>query len=104
MPPWLPEPGFGNFADSRRLSDEDLLLIKQWVQSGMPEGDTTEAPKPPVFAKDWQLGQPDLILKVTSPMQVPASGTDLFSNFILPVPITETKYIRAMEIKPGRLE
>ena len=101
MPPWLPEPGFGNFADSRRLSAEDLMLIKSWVDAGMPEGEATEAPKPPVFSMDWQLGPPDLILRVTSPMQVPASGTDLFRNFILPVPITQTKYIRAMEIKPG---
>jgi Flp pilus assembly protein TadD/mono/diheme cytochrome c family protein len=101
MPPWLPEPGFGTFADSRRLSDEDLGLIKTWVEAGMPEGESTEAPKPPVFSKDWQLGPPDLILKVESPMHVPASGTDLFRNFVLPVPITQTKYIRAMEIKPG---
>lgn len=101
MPPWLPEPGFGSFADSRRLPDEDLMLIRQWVKSGMPEGDSTETPEPPTFPTDWQLGQPDLILRVTSPMQVPATGTDLFRNFILPVPITETKYIRAMEIKPG---
>ena len=101
MPPWLPEPGFGNFADNRRLSAEDLTLIKAWVEAGMPEGEPAEAPKPPVFSKDWQLGPPDLILRVTSPMQVPASGTDLFRNFILPVPITQTKYIRAMEIKPG---
>jgi Flp pilus assembly protein TadD/mono/diheme cytochrome c family protein len=101
MPPWLPEPGFGNFADNRRLSAEDLVLIKSWVEAGMPEGEAAEAPKPPVFSVDWQLGPPDLILKVMSPMQVPASGTDIFRNFILPVPITQTKYIRAMEIKPG---
>src|SRR5271156_3280082 len=101
MPPWLPEPGFGNFADSRRLSAEDLSLIKAWVEAGMPEGDSADASKPPAFSKDWQLGPPDLILNVTSPMQVPASGADLFRNFILPVPITQTKYIRAMEIKPG---
>jgi tetratricopeptide (TPR) repeat protein/mono/diheme cytochrome c family protein len=101
MPPWLPEPGFGNFADSRRLSDEDLALIKTWVEAGMPEGESMEALKQPVFSKDWQLGTPDLILRVELPMQVPASGTDLFRNFILPVPITQTKYIRAMEIKPG---
>jgi tetratricopeptide (TPR) repeat protein/mono/diheme cytochrome c family protein len=101
MPPWLPEPGFGNFADSRRLSAEDLMLIKLWVEAGMPEGETVEAPKPPVYSKDWQLGPPDLILRVTFPMQVPASGPDLFRNFILRVPIAQTKYIRAMEIKPG---
>src|ERR1700761_5086350 len=101
MPPWLPEPGFGNFADSRRLPAGDIALLKEWVESGMPEGDFREAPKAPVFSGEWQLGTPDLVLKVASPMQVPASGTDLFRNFILPVPITETKYVRAMEIRPG---
>jgi Flp pilus assembly protein TadD/mono/diheme cytochrome c family protein len=101
MPPWLPEPGFGSFADNRRLPDEDVMLIKAWVEAGMPEGDVKEAPTPPVFSKEWQLGTPDLILKATSAMEVPASGTDLFRNFILPVPIAQTKYIRAMEIRPG---
>jgi mono/diheme cytochrome c family protein len=101
MPPWLPEPGFGNFADSRRLSAEDISSLKEWVEGGMPEGDSREAPKAPIFSGEWQLGTPDLVLKVTSPMQVPATGTDLFRNFILPVPISETKYVRAMEIRPG---
>ena len=101
MPPWLPEPGFGDFADNRRLPDHDLSLIKEWVKIGMPEGNSAEAPKPPVFQKDWELGPPDLILKVTVPTQVPASGPDVFRNFILPLPIAQTKYIRAMQIKPG---
>jgi Flp pilus assembly protein TadD/mono/diheme cytochrome c family protein len=101
MPPWLPEPGFGDFSDSRRLPDSDLRLIQAWVKAGMLEGNPAEAPEPPTFAKDWQLGPPDLILKVTVPMQVPASGPDVFRNFILPVPISDTKYVRAMQIKPG---
>ena len=101
MPPWLPEPGYGNFADDRRLPDEDLRLIKQWVEAGMPEGNPAGAPKPPIYSKDWQLGPPDLVLKVTSPTRIPASGKDLFINFILPVPITQTRYIRAMQIEPG---
>jgi Flp pilus assembly protein TadD/mono/diheme cytochrome c family protein len=101
MPPWLPAPGYGDFAEDRRLPDEDLRLIKEWVAAGMPEGDPTDAPKAPVYSLDWQLGPPDLILKVASPTQVLASGPDVFRNFILPVPITQTKYVRAMEIKPG---
>jgi len=101
MPPWLPAPGYGDFADDRRLPDEDLRLIKEWVKEGMPEGDIADAPNPPVYTSDWVLGPPDLILKVTSPTVIPASGTDRFINFILPVPITRTRYIRAMEIKPG---
>ena len=101
MPPWLPEPGHGDFAGSRRLPDEDVALIRRWVEAGMPEGDAHETPKPPVYASEWALGPPDLIVEVDSPMQVPAEGTDLFRNFVLPVPITETRWVRAMEIKPG---
>ncbi len=101
MPPWRPEPGFGDFADSRRLSKEDVALIKAWVDAGMPEGDAKEAPKAPAYSGDWELGPPDLVLEVDSPTTVQASGTDLFRNFILPVPIKQTRWVRAMEIKPG---
>lgn len=101
MPPWLPEPGHGNFADSRRMSTEDLALIRSWVKDGTPEGNPAEAPPVPTYKSDWQLGPPDLVLEVDSPMQVPASGTDLFRNFILPFPLKQSKWIRAMEIKPG---
>ena len=105
MPPWLPEPGHGNFADSRRMSTDEIALIREWATSGAPEGNPAEAPPPPSYKSDWQLGPPDLILEVgsgvDSPMQVPASGTDLFRNFILPFPLKESKWVRAMEIKPG---
>ncbi len=101
MPPWLPAPGHGEFLDARRLPDEQIARIQKWVAAGMPQGDPAEAPKPPVYSSDWQLGPPDLVLEVDSPTEVPASGTDLFRNFVLPVPITETRWIHAMEIKPG---
>ena len=101
MPPWLPEPGHGDFADSRRMSPDEIALLKQWADSGAPEGNPAEAPATPTYKSDWQLGPPDLILEVESPMQVPASGTDLFRNFILPFPLKESKWVRAMEIKPG---
>jgi len=39
MPPWLPEKGYGDFADERRLTNEQIALIAKWVQSGMPQGD-----------------------------------------------------------------
>lgn len=101
MPPWLPAPGYGDFADDRRLPDKDLELIKEWVEAGMPEGDPKDAPKPPVYTSKWVLGPPDLILKVTSPTQIPPSGPDQFINFVLPVPIKHTEYVRALQIIPG---
>lgn len=101
MPPWLPAPGFGDFANARRLSDEDLALIRTWVKSGMAQGDPSRAPSPPHYDATWQLGKPDLILSIEHPWTLPASGSDVFRNFVLPYTLAQTHYIRAMEILPG---
>jgi Flp pilus assembly protein TadD/mono/diheme cytochrome c family protein len=101
MPPWLPEPGYGDFADVRRLSDPDRALLKRWVNDGMPQGNPQEAPEPPRYDAAWQLGKPDLILNTQRIFTVPAGGTDLFRNLILPYPLKQTHYIRAMEILPS---
>lgn len=101
MPPWLPEPGHGDFADVRRLSDHDVDLFERWVKSGMPQGNPAQAPAPPSYDAMWQLGKPDLILKVAKPYLLNAGGADAFRNFILPYPLVRTHYIRAIEIIPG---
>jgi Tfp pilus assembly protein PilF/mono/diheme cytochrome c family protein len=101
MPPWLPEPQPLKFADERRLSDAQLDLIGKWVDGGMVEGNAAELPRPPRFTEGWQLGEPDLIVKAAKPFVLPASGNDVYWNFILPVPINETRWVRAVEIRPG---
>jgi Flp pilus assembly protein TadD len=101
MPPWLPELGYGDFADVRRLSDHERDLIKLWVDAKMPQGDPAVAPAPPRYDTNWLIGKPDLILKVARPFTLPGGGTDVFRNFILPYPLKQTHYIRAMEIRPG---
>lgn len=100
MPPWLPEHGYGDFADERRLTSEEIALIRKWVSTGMPRGE--EAPPPaPHYDTSWTLGKPDLVLAVEHPATLPASGSDIFLNFVLPYPLDKTHYVRAMEIRPG---
>ncbi|MGC2401541.1 MAG: tetratricopeptide repeat protein [Acidobacteriaceae bacterium] len=101
MPPWLPEPGYGDFADERRLTNEEIAQIAKWVRADMPQGDLSAAPAPPQYSQTWQYGTPDLILSVEHPFTLPASGTDVFRNFVLPYPLKQTHYIRAMEIRPA---
>jgi Flp pilus assembly protein TadD len=101
MPPWLPEPGYGDFADVRRLTDQDQALLKRWITGGMAMGDLKDAPPQPHYDTTWQMGKPDLILKVDKPFTLKAGGTDVFRNLILPYPLKQTHYIRAMEIRPG---
>jgi Flp pilus assembly protein TadD/mono/diheme cytochrome c family protein len=101
MPPWLPAPGYGDFTGDRRLSDEDRALIRKWVEAGAPEGNPSEAPPAPHYNAAWQLGQPDLVLSVERPYTLRASGSDVFRNFVLPYPLAQTHFIRAMEILPA---
>jgi Tfp pilus assembly protein PilF/mono/diheme cytochrome c family protein len=101
MPPWLPEPQDVKFADERRLSDDQIAKIRMWVDQGMLEGKPSDLPPKPKFVEGWQLGQPDLILKAEKPYMLQANGIDQYWNFIFPVPIHETRWVRAVEIHPG---
>jgi tetratricopeptide (TPR) repeat protein len=101
MPPWKPEPGHGDFADARRLSDVQIQLIQRWAVSGWPEGDPAEAPPPPPQADGWQLGSPDLLLTMDRPFTVPAGGDDIYRHFVIPIAVTETRFVRAWELRAG---
>jgi tetratricopeptide (TPR) repeat protein len=101
MPPWLPEPGPLRFTDERRLSPGEIATLERWVSDGMKEGNKADAPAVPRLAAGWQLAQPDLVLTAPKAFQIPATGADVYRNFILPIPFTGTRYIRAVEIRPG---
>src|ERR1700739_1768195 len=38
MPPWKAAPGFGDFADARVLSAEQIATLKSWADTGATEG------------------------------------------------------------------
>jgi tetratricopeptide (TPR) repeat protein len=101
MPPWLPEPGYGEFVGERRLSDYQIKLIEQWAESGAAEGALSDLPKAPKFNEGWQLGPPDLVVKLPVAYTLAAEGTDVFRNFVIPAPVSMTRYLKAVEILPG---
>jgi len=101
MPPWLPEAGYGQFADTRRLSAVEIKTFADWVAQGAPEGPPGETPPAPRFEGGWQLGAPDLVLEAPASFSLPASGPDVFWNFVFRVNAPETRYVRAIEIRPG---
>jgi mono/diheme cytochrome c family protein len=100
MPPWLPVPGYGDFAGERRLTEQQIRTIAAWLHAGMPEGGTP--PPAPQFSSGWQLGRPDLILDAPRAFHVPPDGPNLFWNFIFQPRISSIKYVRAVEIRPGK--
>ncbi|MBO0799353.1 MAG: hypothetical protein J2P31_11085, partial [Blastocatellia bacterium] len=101
MPPWKADQGDYEFQGDRRLSVEQIELIREWVAAGAPEGDPKDAPAAPAFTDGWQLGKPDLIAKMSEAYEVPADGPDIYRNFALPLGLTEDKWVRAIEFRPG---
>lgn len=101
MPPWKPVPGFGTFVDERRLSQDQIESLRRWADAGAPMGDSTLVPEPPKFPDGWQLGEPDLILRMSDAYTLPAEGVDVFRNFVLHGGTDETRYVSAFEFRPG---
>ena len=99
MPPWKPEPGYGDLAGARRLSDRDLELIARWTRSGMPEGEPRDLPRR-ADVGDWQLGAPDLVVAMPEPYVLAADGGDVFRTFAVPISIPAGRYVRGVEFSP----
>ena len=101
MPPWLPEAGFGEFVGERRLTAVQIATLAAWAESGAAEGDAADLPNPPVATEGWALGEPDLTVTLPSPYTLPADGPDVFRNLVMPLPVSETRWVKTVELRPG---
>ena len=101
MPPWHAETGHVEFLNARVLSAAQIATLQAWHQQGMPEGEPARLPKPPTFTAGWQLGQPDLIVKMDQPFKIYAEGRDIYRNFVFPLNLTEDKWVKAVEFRPS---
>jgi hypothetical protein len=100
MPPWLPQAEHGDFANELRLTTAQIQTIADWIAQAEPAGDLAQAPAPPSLNTGWALGKPDAVIQAPEPFQVPATGTDVFWNFVLAPHLDRSHYIRAIEIRP----
>lgn len=99
MPPWPPQPGFGDFESDRHLTSAQIAMLSAWANAGAPRGVAFEEPAPPQYSGGWQLGQPDLVLRMPKPFRLDSSGPDQFRNFVIPNTLTSTRYVRGFELK-----
>ena len=101
MPPWPPELGFGSFHDERRLSKAELQTLADWAEAGAPQGNAADLPPLPKFPEGWQLGEPDLVLKMPRAFTIPAGGRDVQQCFVLPMGLDVDKTVSAVDFRPG---
>lgn len=108
MPPWHIDKtvGIQEFQNDRSLSDAQIATIVRWVDNGSPMGDPKDMPPPRQFPEDqgWQLakvyGAPDLVLK-SEPYTMPAHGQDVWFKPLTEVNLSEPRWVRAVEMRPG---
>jgi mono/diheme cytochrome c family protein len=101
MPPWKPEPGYGSFANERRLSGAQIALIQEWARAGAPEGAAKDKRPLPIFPNGWEGGQPDKVLSMNRKVEVAADGPDQYRCFVMPLNTSEDVYLSGMEFRPG---
>ena len=109
MPPWHLDKSIGiqHYANDRSLSDKQIRTIVQWVDEGAPLGDKKDLPRPKVWPDDsgWQYArvighEPDLVV-TSAPVTIQAVGQDEWWKPISDVPLSEPRWIRAIEMRPA---
>ena len=101
MPPWKAGPSDFAFDNARRLNDDQIAMIQRWAADGAPEGDPTKTPALPRFTEGWQLGQPDLAVSMSDAFDVPATGPDVYRNFVVPLGLDKDVWVRAIDFRPS---
>src|SRR5436190_3486495 len=110
MPPWHIDKNVGvqKFKNDMSLTDDQISTIVRWVDSGAPLGDLKDMPAPKQFseANEWKgqkdLGPPDLVVK-SEPYTMAAKHQDVWWRPLSNIPLTEPRWLRAVEIRPGTL-
>ena len=110
MPPWHIDKTVGvqKFKNDISLTDGQIDTIVRWVDSGAPQGDLKDMPAPIQWPVDnqWkaqkELGPPDLVIK-SEPYTMAAHHQDVWWRPVSDIPITEPRWVRAVEMRPGTL-
>jgi hypothetical protein len=101
MPPWFADPAHGAFANDRALPQEAIDRIVAWVDAGAPAGDAADAPPPRTFTEGWNIGEPDYVVQMPQPFTIPASGKVDYQYIVVPLNLTEDKWVQMVEARPA---
>jgi peroxiredoxin/mono/diheme cytochrome c family protein len=104
MPPWFAAPPaegvHSPWANDRSLSARDKTDLLAWLKSDRPAGDPKDAPIRKVFASEWSIGTPDLVVQIPQPIAIKAEGTMPYQFAVTQTTLTEDQWVQGYEILP----
>jgi len=101
MPPWKANPEYSRFMDETHLSEDDIQMIGEWIDSGLKQGDPNKEAAYPEFTEGSALGEPDLVLEFAESFTHKGNNRDEYRWFVLPTGMTEDKIVKAVEFRAG---
>ncbi len=101
MPPWFAVAGSGHFSNDPSLSGEEIATLAAWAAAHAPAGDPREATAGPGWAESWSIPRPELIVKMTQPVALPASGDVDYTYEIVPTRFAEDRWVQMAEVLPS---
>jgi hypothetical protein len=99
MPPWLPDRSGPPLRHERHLTENEIGMIRQWADEGAVEGAARDKQPLPTWPEGWQLGTPDLVVEMPVAYPLPAGGRDVYRNFVIPLPLEQRRFVRAVEFR-----
>jgi hypothetical protein len=103
MPPGQIDHHFADrYADVHHISDDEMLSLMTWLESGAGRDDRLSDPLPLLKRSDsaWELGEPDLIVEFPA-HKIPATGVLDYSFVPIELGLTEDKWVSAYEFDVG---
>ena len=104
MPPWFADSRFGHFANDPSLSPAEIETLVAWAGAGAPAGVPGDAPPARQWAAGWNIPQPDVIVQMPKPVELPPSGDIEYTYEIVPTGFTEGKWVQLCEVRPSSRE
>lgn len=101
MPPWFADPRYGRFANDPSLTEAEIATLSQWAKLGAAAGDSRDAPTPLTWTNGWNIPEPDLVVKMPTPVQIPAHGEVEYTYEIVPTHFAEDRWVQISEFRPG---
>ena len=78
-----------------------MEAFRRWVDEGSAEGDPEQAPAPREFVDGWNIGKPDMVVQMSEPYQIPATGTVEYTYLIIPSGFKQDTWVKAAELRPS---
>jgi peroxiredoxin len=106
MPPWSADPKTGHFLDERTMTLDEKRTLLGWVAQGAARGDGNDplATVTTPVASAWSLGQPDFVVSLPAPEEIPATGVLEYRHIKVKAPVNEDTWLGAIAIHPGNLK